>query len=84
MTPYHAKFYAHELSRVGGAGVNRIGKALFDDFVDMNPDQVESAIFALRSPLSNGVLLADEGRLGKRIEVGLVLRRKCLRLLVIT
>jgi hypothetical protein len=73
MTPYHAKYYAHELSRIGGEGVDRIGRALFDATVELNPHQIEAAMFALRSPLSNGVLLADEVGLGKTIEAGLVL-----------
>lgn len=73
MTPYHAKYYAHELSRIGGDGVDRIGRALFDATVELNPHQIEAAMFALRSPLSNGVLLADEVGLGKTIEAGLVL-----------
>lgn len=41
--------------------------------VDMNPHQVEAALFALRSPVSSGVLLADEVGLGKTIEAGLVI-----------
>ncbi len=73
MTPYHAKYYAHELSRIGGDGVDRIGRALFDATVELNPHQIEAALFALRSPLSKGVLLADEVGLGKTIEAGLVL-----------
>lgn len=72
-TDYHAKYYAHELSRVGGTGVERIGRALFDAHVDLNPHQIEAALFALRSPLSKGALLADEVGLGKTIEAGLVL-----------
>ncbi len=73
ITDYHAKFFAHELSRVGGNGVDRIGRALFDACVDLNPHQIEAALFALRSPLSKGALLADEVGLGKTIEAGLVL-----------
>lgn len=73
MTPYHAKYFAHELSRSGGEGVDRLGRALFDATVDLNPHQIEAALFALRSPLSKGVLLADEVGLGKTIEAGLVL-----------
>lgn len=46
--------------------------------VDLNPHQVDAALFALRatersSVFSNGVLLADEVGLGKTIEAGLVL-----------
>ena len=73
ITDYHANYYAHELSRVGGTGVDRLGRALFDACVDLNPHQIEAALFALRSPLSKGVLLADEVGLGKTIEAGLVL-----------
>lgn len=73
ITNYHASYYAHELSRVGGTGVDRLGRALFDACVDLNPHQIEAALFALRSPLSKGVLLADEVGLGKTIEAGLVL-----------
>ena len=73
ITNYHANYYAHELSRVGGTGIDRLGRALFDACVDLNPHQIEAALFALRSPLSKGVLLADEVGLGKTIEAGLVL-----------
>lgn len=73
ITEYHAKYYAHELSRVGGSGVDRLGRALFDACVDLNPHQIEASLFALRSPISKGVLLADEVGLGKTIEAGLVL-----------
>jgi ERCC4-related helicase len=47
--------------------------ALFDACVDLNPHQIEAAMFALRSPLMKGVVLADEVGLGKTIEAGLVL-----------
>lgn len=73
ITDYHAKYYAHELSRISGNGVDRIGRALFDASVDLNPHQIEAALFALKSPLSKGVLLADEVGLGKTIEAGIVL-----------
>jgi len=41
--------------------------------VDMNPHQVDAAMFAFSSPLSKGALLADEVGLGKTIEAGLVI-----------
>ena len=44
--------------------------------VDMNPHQVDAAMFALASPLSCGVILADEVGLGKTIEASLVLAQK--------
>ena len=73
ITDYHATYYAHELSKAGGSGIDRLGRALFDACVDLNPHQIEAALFALRSPISKGVLLADEVGLGKTIEAGLVL-----------
>lgn len=72
-TPFHAKYYAHELVRRGGTGLDRLSRSLFDACVDLNPHQIEAAAFAIRSPISKGVLLADEVGLGKTIEAGLVL-----------
>jgi hypothetical protein len=54
-------------------GVGRLSRALFDASVDLNPHQIDAALFALQSPLTKGVLLADEVGLGKTIEAGLVL-----------
>ena len=59
-TPYHARYFAHELTRQGGDGVERLSRSLFDACVDLNPHQIEAALFALRSPITKGVLLADE------------------------
>ncbi|MCL6250034.1 DEAD/DEAH box helicase [Altererythrobacter sp. KTW20L] len=42
----------------------------------MNPHQVEAALFALKSPIAKGVLLADEVGLGKTIEAGLVISQR--------
>lgn len=87
MTKFHSKYFAHELTRAGGKGVDRLGRALFDACVDLNPHQIEAALFALRSPLSKGVLLADEVGLGKTIEAGLVIcqswAENCRKLLVV-
>jgi SNF2 family DNA or RNA helicase len=47
-----------------------------DAQVDLNPHQVEAALFAFKSPLSKGAILADEVGLGKTIEAGLVLAQK--------
>jgi SNF2 family DNA or RNA helicase len=41
--------------------------------LDLNPHQIDAALFALQSPLSGGALLADEVGLGKTIEAGIVL-----------
>ncbi|MDQ5910506.1 MAG: hypothetical protein QG599_2603, partial [Pseudomonadota bacterium] len=74
LTPYHAKYYAYELTRqAGGDSVDRLSTSLFDASVDLNPHQIDAALFALRSPLSKGVIFGDEVGLGKTIEAGLVL-----------
>ena len=49
---------------------------LADAQVDLNPHQVEAALFAFRSPFSKGAILADEVGLGKTIEAGLLLAQK--------
>ena len=73
ISAYHAKYYAHELTRRHAAdGVDRLSQSLFDASVDLNPHQIEAALFALRNPLQEGVLLADEVGLGKTIEAALV------------
>jgi hypothetical protein len=73
LTPHHAKYYAHDLTRRAASGIDRLSTALFDAAVDLNPHQIEAALFALQSPLSKGVVLADEVGLGKTIEAGIVL-----------
>lgn len=74
ISAYHAKYYAYELTRLAsGDDIDRLSTSLFDASVDLNPHQIEAALFALRSPLSKGVVLADEVGLGKTIEAGLVL-----------
>lgn len=73
LTPHHAKYYAHDLTRLATSGMDRLSMALFDAAVDLNPHQIEASLFALQSPLSNGVILADEVGLGKTIEAGIVL-----------
>lgn len=71
-TDYHAKYFANKLTLTDN-DTNRLDRVLFDASVDLNPHQIEAALFALKSPLSQGVMLADEVGLGKTIEAGLVL-----------
>lgn len=74
LTPHQAKYYAWELTRRRAAGEeDRISQSLFDACVDLNPHQIDAALFALQNPLSKGVVLADEVGLGKTIEASLVL-----------
>ena len=89
ITPYHAKYFAHELTkRCPPDTVEKLAGALADAQVDLNSHQVDAALFAFGSPLSKGALLTDEVGLGKTIEAGLVLSQKWAerkrRVLVIT
>ena len=89
LTPYHAKYFAHELTRrFASDSVEKLAGAVASAQVDLNPHQVDAALFAFKSPLAKGALLADEVGLGKTIEAGLVLAQKWAerrrRVLVIT
>ena len=89
LTPYHAKYFAHELTRRWPSdSVEKFAAALVDARVHLNPHQVEAALFAFKSPLSKGALLADEVGLGKTIEAGLLISQRWAerkrRILIIT
>ena len=62
--------------------------ALLDAQVDLNPHQIDAAMFATSNPLSKGVILADEVGLGKTIEAGLLIAQRWAerkrRILIIT
>ena len=77
LTPYHAKYFSHELTKRNASdSVDKLASALIDAQVELNPHQVDAALFAFHSPLSKGVILADEVGLGKTIEAGLVISQK--------
>ena len=77
LTDYHAKYFAHELTkRCASASIEKLAGALVDAQVDLNPHQIDAALFAFKSPLSKGALLADEVGLGKTIEAGLVISQR--------
>jgi hypothetical protein len=74
ITAYHARYFAHDLTlRKPSADADRLSASLFNATVDLNPHQIDAALFALKSPLSKGVILADEVGLGKTIEAALIL-----------
>jgi len=77
LTPYHAKYFSYELTkRCASDSVEKLAAALSDAQVDLNPHQVEAALFAFRNPFSRGAILADEVGLGKTIEAGLLISQK--------
>ena len=68
-------FHANKLV-LHGTDESAFTRSLTSARVEMNPHQVNAALFALASPLSKGVLLADEVGLGKTIEAGLVISQR--------
>lgn len=73
-TPYQSRYLAEQiLLKRPAASEESMASAIAGVKVDMRPHQVDAALFAVKSPLSSGVLLADEVGLGKTIEAGLVL-----------
>src|SRR5438132_1977979 len=73
-TIFHSNYYAHELTRrFSSEKFEKLSQSLFNATVDLNPHQIEAALFAFRSPLSRGAILADEVGLGKTIEAGLII-----------
>jgi len=73
-TVFHAKYYAYELTKqFSSEKLEKLSQSLFNATVDLNPHQIDAALFAFRSPLSRGAILADEVGLGKTIEAGLII-----------
>jgi len=71
-TQYHSKYYAQILTLQNSANsIDRLSQSIFNAQIDLNPHQVEAALFAFKSPLSSGVILADE--------VGVVIAPSSLR-----
>lgn len=77
LTEHQRQYYAWLLTRrAAGDSVDSLASTLVDAQVDLNPHQVDAALFACRNPLSRGVILADEVGLGKTIEAGLVISQR--------
>ncbi|MDD3284372.1 MAG: SNF2-related protein [Patescibacteria group bacterium] len=77
ITDHQAKYFAYELTkRCASDSLEKLSSTLSNSQVDLNPHQIEAALFAFRSPLSKGAILADEVGLGKTIEAGLVISQK--------
>ncbi|MGI6460433.1 MAG: SNF2-related protein [Candidatus Hydrogenedentales bacterium] len=76
-TPYHSKYWAHALTlKSPSDSIDNLSRSIANARVDLNPHQVDAALFALRSPLSRGAILADEVGLGKTIEAALVIAQR--------
>lgn len=76
-TTYHSQYWAHALTlRGSGSDIAALSRSIANARVDLNPHQIDAALFALRSPFTNGAVLADEVGLGKTVEAGIVLSQR--------
>lgn len=77
ITDFHASYYSYILTQQSAENsIDMLVATLQDSKVDLNPHQVEAALFALRSPFSRGIIEADEVGLGKTIVAGIVVAQK--------
>jgi superfamily II DNA or RNA helicase len=74
-THYHSQYLAHRIT-LEGVDDDAFAKSLSTARVDLNPHQVDAALFALQPPLPRGAILADEVGLGKTIEASLVIAQR--------
>jgi ERCC4-related helicase len=76
-SPQQLFYFAHQLTLRGAAdSIDRMAGTLLDAQVDLNPHQIDAALFATSNPLSKGAILADEVGLGKTIEAGLLIAQR--------
>ena len=69
-----AKWYINYLDcKHSGSTIDRISMTLFNSKIKLTPHQIDAALFAFKSPINKGVLLADEVGLGKTIEAGIII-----------
>ena len=74
ISPLQQLYFAWDLTHKKSVSDDtRFTGILSEAKVDLNPHQVEAALFAFKSPLSKGAILADEVGLGKTIEAGIIL-----------
>jgi SNF2 family DNA or RNA helicase len=74
ISPLQQLYFAWDLThKKSVSDDSRFAGILSEAKVDLNPHQVEAALFAFKSPLSKGAILADEVGLGKTIEAGIIL-----------
>lgn len=73
-TLHQARYFAEQITlKRPQSSYDSLASAISGVKVDLNPHQVDAALFAMQSPLRSGALLADEVGLGKTIEAGLIL-----------
>jgi len=71
---YAIKYLAERLDLINtGSDADRISQTLYNSKINLNPHQIQAALFAFKAPISKGVMLCDEVGLGKTIEAGIVI-----------
>ena len=59
ITRYHARYYASLLTQKSvGGDIESLSQSLLSSSVDINPHQIDAALFAFKSPFNKGVVLA--------------------------
>ena len=72
--PFSTQYaYNYLMCKKAGSEVDRLGHTLYSSKIKLTPHQIQAALYAFKSPISKGVVLADEVGLGKTIEAGIVL-----------
>ena len=68
---YQGKYYTNDLTkRCPSVLVEKLSGTLLDTKVDLNPHQIEYALFVFHLRLKKGDIIADEIGLRKTIEAG--------------
>ena len=68
ITDYQAKYLAYELTkRCASDSEEKLAATVAGAQVDLNPHQVDVALFAFQSPLSKGAIMADVVGLGNTL-----------------
>jgi SNF2 family DNA or RNA helicase len=74
LPPFHQTLLAHELTlKRASSDMRKIESPLSSAMVDLQPHQIDAAVFAFKGPMSKGAILCDEVGLGKTIEAGLII-----------
>ncbi|MBM3712650.1 MAG: DEAD/DEAH box helicase [Actinobacteria bacterium] len=74
MSVFLKRYLAEKINSQKMAGsLSRISSVLAKSTIDLNPHQIQAALYAFNSPLSRGAILADEVGLGKTIEAGIII-----------
>ena len=75
--PHQTQYFARQLTRrLSSEDEDKLTGAIMDAQIDLNPHQVDAALFAFKNPFSNGVFPADAEGLGKITKTDRVIAQK--------